>query len=296
MGLVSIQELAEIYQKQADGECQIKIKRIADALGKSKTPYDMAERKGRELLAKAEYLARTQWNDGLAARREHSPELLAWKKRSYAKREYSHKAWRALHPRIMKLLSEGRQPASVTSAVKTKDRTMRDPYFIAISSPSDVPEERAACERVIQEWNTEHGDYSPIILQPLRWERDVGAGLTGQPAQKTINEKMVKKAALLIGIFGSRIGTPTENAISGTVEEIQEQLKAGKTAIVFFLDKDVSVDTVDTTQIEKLREFKAWCQQQGILGPSKGDFAYNVKHQIEMHLWPVISGMKHKDS
>jgi len=69
MGLVSIQGLAEIYQKQADGEYQIKIKRIADALGKSKTPYDMAERKGRELLAKAEYLARTQWNDDLAAGR-----------------------------------------------------------------------------------------------------------------------------------------------------------------------------------------------------------------------------------
>lgn len=120
MGLVSIQGLAEIYQKQADGEYQIKIKRIADALGKSKTPYDMAERKGRELLAKAEYLARTQWNDDLAAGREHSPELLAWQKRSYAKREYSHKAWRALHPRIMKLISEERQPVSVTSAVKTK--------------------------------------------------------------------------------------------------------------------------------------------------------------------------------
>jgi hypothetical protein len=144
-----------------------------------------------------------------------------------------------------------------------------DVYNVAISSPSDMPEEREACERVMLDWNAEHTDFSQVILRPLRWERDVGARLTGRPAQETITKEMVKKADLLIGIFGSRIGTPTENAKSGTVEEIQEQIKAGKTAIVFFLDKDVSVDTVDTTQIEKLREFKAWCQQQGILGPSR---------------------------
>lgn len=49
----------------------------------------------------------------------------------------------------------------------------------------------------------------------------------GDP-QLIINNSIIKNADMVIALFGSRLGTPTARATSGTIEEIEEMIKAGK--------------------------------------------------------------------
>ena len=56
-------------------------------------------------------------------------------------------------------------------------------------------------------------------LLPLKWEDDA-APYMGRHPQTTINKQMCDKSDLLIALFKTKLGTPTEQFESGTVEEI----------------------------------------------------------------------------
>jgi hypothetical protein len=44
---------------------------------------------------------------------------------------------------------------------------------IFIASPSDVMAERDLIEKVIYEWNTVNSKARELVLQPIRWEKNV---------------------------------------------------------------------------------------------------------------------------
>jgi hypothetical protein len=62
---------------------------------------------------------------------------------------------------------------------------------------------------------------------PVGWEMHSAPDLAGRP-QELINDRVLKDCDLLGGIFWTRLGTPTGESASGTVEEIKEHLAAGK--------------------------------------------------------------------
>ena len=93
-------------------------------------------------------------------------------------------------------------------------------YRILIASPSDVEEEREIAERVIQEWNDLYSYSRKIVLLPLRWETHTAPEF-GTRRQEVINRAIVDECDLLVGIFWTRIGSPTGAADSGTLEEIE---------------------------------------------------------------------------
>lgn len=70
----------------------------------------------------------------------------------------------------------------------------------------------------------------------------------------------------MIGIFWTRLGTKTDDADSGTVEEIQRFLDAGKPTHLFFSDLPAAVGTIDTDQLSRLNDYKASLQREGLLG------------------------------
>jgi hypothetical protein len=59
-------------------------------------------------------------------------------------------------------------------------------------------------------------------------------------SSKIINRQLLDEADIVVGIFGTRVGTRTEKYVSGTVEEIKRHVAAGKTAKVYFSDIPVS--------------------------------------------------------
>jgi hypothetical protein len=52
---------------------------------------------------------------------------------------------------------------------------------------------------------------------------------------------------------------------SGTVEEIEEHLGAGKPAMLYFSNAPVHPDSVDEAQYKALRDFRGSCQERGLI-------------------------------
>jgi hypothetical protein len=65
----------------------------------------------------------------------------------------------------------------------------------------------------------------------------------------------VDQGDFLIGIFGVRVGTPTGNAQSGTIEEIELFRKAGKHVALYFSTANVPRDA-DRDQLKALEEYQ----------------------------------------
>ena len=124
-----------------------------------------------------------------------------------------------------------------------------------IGAPSDIKEEVQIAKDVVNEWNYVHTELHHKVLLPLHWSISAYPN-SGKHPQKIINEQVVDKSDLLICIFGSKLGTPTDTDISGSVEEINEHLKAGKDVMIFFR-KNLEIESLDDMQqVEKLLKFK----------------------------------------
>lgn len=126
-------------------------------------------------------------------------------------------------------------------------------FNIMVGSPSDVADIAQKAIECIHHWNTVNSNDRKIALVPHHWTSSSYPSLSNS-AQKVLNSQLVDKSDALVAIFGSRIGTPTDEHISGTVEEIEEHRKAGKPVMVFFCDK-ISASS-DMEQIVKLSEYR----------------------------------------
>ena len=133
---------------------------------------------------------------------------------------------------------------------------------VLISSPSDVRAERDAVESAIQEWNISHHKSMGIMLHPVRWETHAFPALGDRP-QGILNRQIVNSAHFLIGIFGNRLGTPTGEAPSGTIEEIEEIRKSGRHVSLYFSSAPVPRDA-DRGQLDALEDYRRSMKQRGL--------------------------------
>jgi hypothetical protein len=151
---------------------------------------------------------------------------------------------------------------------------------VMVASPADVTEARDAVERALHGWNAANARRMAVMLEPWRWEISAVPTMGGHP-QALINAQGVDYADIVVALFGSRLGSPTPDAVSGTAEEIDRALSAGKPVHVFFSTANHPVD-VDTAQLEALREFKATLSSRGILGE------FGDPRELEHKIWNVI--------
>lgn len=126
---------------------------------------------------------------------------------------------------------------------------------VMIASPGDVTEERDIIRSVIHDWNDVNAASSKVILVPVGWETHSSPELGDRP-QELINTRLLKDCDLLIGVFWTRLGTPTGKAQSGTVEEIQEHVAAGKPAMIYFSSKPVAPQSINPQQYSEVQDFK----------------------------------------
>jgi nucleoside 2-deoxyribosyltransferase len=126
---------------------------------------------------------------------------------------------------------------------------------VVIASPSDTADARQVLKTTIEEWNGLHGESTGIMLLALMWERDATPEM-GQRPQEILNRQLIDAADILIGIFWTRLGTPTSEADSGTVEEIDRAYKAGKPVLLYFSSVPVVPQSIDQEQYARLTEFR----------------------------------------
>lgn len=137
-------------------------------------------------------------------------------------------------------------------------------YRILISSPSDVKEERQAVQDVIYNWNIFNSFRQKITLEPVLWERNAAPDMSDSP-QEVINKQLVDNCDFMVAFFGTRIGTETSKAISGTVEEIDNFLNKEKPVLLYFSGKSVDPENIDPKQLNKLREYREKCTKKGLV-------------------------------
>lgn len=135
---------------------------------------------------------------------------------------------------------------------------------VMIASPGDVSQERRVARDVIHEWNTINAEDKQIVLMPVGWETHSTPEM-GERPQAIINRQVLADSDLLVAIFWTRLGTPTGTADSGTVEEIEEALDAGKPVMLYFSSAPVHLDSVDAEQYRMLSEFKVQCRERGLI-------------------------------
>ncbi|RRR86367.1 DUF4062 domain-containing protein [Streptomyces sp. RP5T] len=151
---------------------------------------------------------------------------------------------------------------------------------VMIASPSDTIEARDAVETAIHGWNGANAQTKQIILQSWRWETSSVPILGGHP-QSLINSQGVDESDIVFALFGSRLGSPTPDTVSGTVEEIERAIEQGKPVHLYFSTAQLPND-VDTAQLDGLRAFKSEISKRGLLG----EFS-NVS-QLEHEVWKAI--------
>lgn len=153
-------------------------------------------------------------------------------------------------------------------------------YKVLIASPSDVQEEREAARKAIIEWNGSRSK-GDIYLEPVMWETHVAPDLGKEP-QEIINDQIVDKCDLAIGMFWKRVGTETKKESGGAVEEIKRVQNNGNPVIVGFSEKAAKPSSYDTEQWKKLQKFREECKEEGLI------FTYEstqeFEHRVSQHL------------
>lgn len=163
-------------------------------------------------------------------------------------------------------------------------------YNVMLASPSDVSEERRITCDIISEWNIINAATRRIVLLPLSWEYNSFPTMGNRP-QAIINEKILKNADILVGIFWTRIGTPTGKAISGTVEEIEEHIESGKQTMLYFSTKPIIPDKIDQEQYRAVTDLKKEFQKRGLTTDFESD--EDFKEKFQRHLSMLLNDSQH---
>jgi hypothetical protein len=141
---------------------------------------------------------------------------------------------------------------------------------IMLASPGDVKDERVIVRKVIHQWNAENSRREKVALLPMGWETHAGSDVSGQRAQAHINDHLVQYADIMIGIFWTRLGTPTGRYGSGSAEEIKLHHKQRKPLMLYFSNTVTPPDTLDSKQYQEVRKLKEWAKGEGLIGTYSG--------------------------
>lgn len=169
---------------------------------------------------------------------------------------------------------------SVVACTVTRMAYTANVLRVMIASPTDTAEARDAVEAAIYGWNDANARNKQIILQPWRWETSSVPQLGDHP-QSLINAQGVDESDIVFALFGSRLGSPTPGAVSGTVEEIERAIEQGKPVHLYFSTAQLPND-VDTAQLDGLRAFRDQILERGLLGE------FNNVSQLGHEVWKAI--------
>jgi hypothetical protein len=126
---------------------------------------------------------------------------------------------------------------------------------LALCGPSDVAKEVDIAQKAIDDWNRLHSEARGATVQHRHWSTDTFPNAT-ESGQGAINSQMIDESQVIVAVFWSRLGTPTANAASGTVEEIRRGITQKKKVLVYFSNLEPLPSNADESQVEKLWQFR----------------------------------------
>ena len=191
--------------------------------------------------------------------------------------------------------------------------TSVDILTIFVSGPSDVDSEKAALRHVVADLSDRLMRTHKVTLRVVGWPEDIRPGVNID-AQAEIQRQLGADFDIYLGILGTRFGTPTRNAGSGTEDEFEQsvtQLRRDSRSLrVLFYFKTGAVDPFHELEIEQLqnvKKFRASLRSRGVVYRDFGDttaFVTMVQQHLERLIndewkdgqWTPIPGVDEKGS
>lgn len=136
---------------------------------------------------------------------------------------------------------------------------------VFLASPGDVVEERALARRVIEEVDRSIARRLGFALEAVAWETHGRPGV-GADTQEVIS-RQIRPRDVFVGVMWSRLGTPTERAESGTVEEFEQALtlhRAGHAIELLFYFCTRNVPRGAAEQVPKVLAFQRRTAEEGV--------------------------------
>jgi len=166
-------------------------------------------------------------------------------------------------------------------------------YRCLLISPSDVTEEREALSGLIARWNAQIGVGLNARIELVKWESHATPQMGGSP-QDLLNEQIVQDCDLGLAVFRSRLGTPTENHESGSVEEVYRLAGEGKRVLVYFSNEPIPQEALRDDQFSNLQAVRERFQQDGLL--STFNDTADLREKVQLHLTNVITQLLQQGS
>ena len=94
---------------------------------------------------------------------------------------------------------------------------------VFLSSPNDLDPERDFIVSVAQEWNLLRSRSTGCYINLITWQDTIAPALSSRP-QQVINDQVGDDYDVYLGMMWSKLGSPTGEAESGTVEEFDRAL------------------------------------------------------------------------
>jgi hypothetical protein len=154
-----------------------------------------------------------------------------------------------------------------------------------LASPSDVKEERDIFPKILDDWNALHSFQEKVVILPIKWETHSTPEMGDRP-QAILNKHLVNDSDILIGIFWTKLGTPTGVAESGSVEEIEEFFTKGKPVLLYFSKAPIAPNNINVEQYKSLEVFKSKCFLEGLV--ENYDSVNEFREKLLRHLLDTI--------
>ena len=165
-------------------------------------------------------------------------------------------------------------------------------YRCVLISPSDVKKERDALTDLVTNWNAQIGKSLGARVELVKWESH-SLPIHGDKPQNILNNELLDDCDLGIAIFWYRLGTPTDEHPSGSIEEIKLLSEQNKPILIYFSDKDIPQEAFDNEQFLSLQEVKNQMLKEGLVGRYRS--IENLKEQVQLNLTKIILQLISKD-
>ena len=136
-------------------------------------------------------------------------------------------------------------------------------YDLLISCPGDITEEIDIINNAVRQFNDLYSDHLGISVRTKHWSKN-SYPQSGGKAQALLNEQFVKDCDLAVALFWTRFGSPTDEYGSGTEEEIEIMLDAGKQVFLYFSEIPQAPFLMDNDGYKKIQAFKDKYKDRGI--------------------------------
>jgi hypothetical protein len=94
---------------------------------------------------------------------------------------------------------------------------------------------------------------------------------------------MVDRTDLVIAVFWTRLGTPTDTEPSGSVEEIRRKRTQGAHVFLYFAEQPIANPmSVDPQQLQAVQDFRTEMEQQALIGTY--DNGEGLSHKVQRDL------------